>query len=268
MPPDENLDRLLRTSLREDFAEYAPDPTSALGELRHRTHGMERKPRRILPFLPGLPKTVIAVVCVVIVTAALLVVPRVFHIRAADTKPVTPAPVVVHSDFAIVSVPPELQRVFGRRFGPAFQLRGPSGKQVIGVLSYPNANAMGPGSAACGPSGAVSLGWDVWMTFSGDVSIISDPKTFTATEKESASEFSYMTLPTDHSRTIKRLVAWATVSMSGVKPSKETLVPVDVDFTFIGSNGTWSYGHLTPAQGYEFAADVRLAAQQVCHGPG
>ena len=148
--------------------------------------------------------------CVVIVTVALLIVPRLFHIRAADTKPVTPAPIVKNSDFAIVAVPPELQRVYGRRYGPAFSLRGPDGKKVTGVLSYPNANAMGPGTATCGPSGPYSLGWNVWLTFSGDVSLVADSRTFTAHERESASDFSYMILPTDHSPTMKRLVAWVT----------------------------------------------------------
>jgi hypothetical protein len=254
VPPDENFDLLIRTSLQEDFAGYAPDPTSALGELRHRTHGTERKPRRLLPFLPGLPKTVIAVVCVVLVTLALLIVPRVFHIRAANTKPVTPAPVVQHSDISFVTTPSELGGAYGHRFGPAFELQGPNGEHVTGVLTVPSGAALWPRSTPCNSSvGPLTLGWGVWITLTGDLSFIDDPTTFRVTSKDATEPF---TIP-DRNAYSRQMIGFQTLTVHGLFRSKETRVPVDIALHFTGSNGLQNSAHLTATQGFSFVVDTR-----------
>jgi hypothetical protein len=258
VPPDENFDRLIRTSLQADFAGYAPDPTSALGELRYRTRGSERKRRRILPFLPRLSKTVIAVACVVFVTAAALLVTEIPHLRGPNATQQG----VQQAAVKTVATPPELENVTGQRFGPAFQLRGPHGQQVTGVLSY--ANPLGPNpigsklkTSGCGTDNQPTfIHWYLWLTLSGDISMVNDP-TFDAVDRESGTQFLRNSVQTGQSATRTQLIAAATLAWAGQSQSANTIVPVDVDITYIGHGGKAQQVHLTPQQGWQFTADTR-----------
>jgi hypothetical protein len=268
--PDEHLDRLIGVALHEQFSGYEPDVTSALGDLRHRRQETQRASRRILPFLPGAPKTVIAVVCIVLATVAALVLPRVLNIDAANTKPVTPAPsIIIGRDFTSgLAVPSELRALYGMRFGPAFMLRGPGGKHVTAELSA-TIIATKPGDALCEGSkvpGQVRLG--VAMTFWGDVSMISE-ETFSATIASTTSEFAAATLPTPHPLTGGTAI-WSAPMMVVPVPSKDLVAPVDVDLSFVGQDGTWKSERLSAAEGYRFSwkmSNLGVCTDLIISGP-